>query len=73
MNITLIIRVNELSDMPNALDKVIKDVKSDINIMGEKTNSQGITEEGHDYNYFIDNTNYKSLRQFVEPYRIDYF
>ncbi len=68
MNLILIIRADKFEDIPDLLDETVKNIKQDMNIMGDKANSCAMTEEGHNYDYQIDVTNHKSLGQLFDHY-----
>ncbi len=67
MNIAILIQVNNISQLPAAIDKVAAECKSDIRIMGEQANCFGVTEEGFFYDMRVNkDSNLNNLATYLK-------
>jgi hypothetical protein len=65
MNIVLIIKTDDVNDIPSALERLARSIKDDIRIMGHRANAIGVDytrkEKPFDFDYQIENDNLNSL------------
>lgn len=74
MNITSIINVDKVEDIPNALRELVTIVENDIKRMGCRANSIGNLggNTNADFDYQIDSTNYKSISEYFNEKAVDF-
>ena len=73
MNIVLIIKTDDVKDIPASLEAMARSIKEDIRIMGHRANAIGIdyTRKGtpFDFDYQIDTDNFTSLNGWIEDFK----